>query len=60
MLVAVTNKLKMHNCSNVIEVVSFLAGGSPNLRSYYLVALPFSTCGLIASSGGEKSMDDHM
>lgn len=39
MLAAVTNN--MHDCSNMIEVVSFLAGESPNLRFFYLVALPF-------------------
>ena len=52
MLAAVTSN--MHDRSNMIEVVSFLAGEFPNLRFFYLVALPFLIHGLIASSGGEK------
>ena len=35
MVGAVTNKLKMHNHSDMIKVVSCLAGGSFNPRSFY-------------------------
>lgn len=60
MLAVVTKKLKMHDHSNMIKIVSFLAGRSLNLRFFYVVALPFTIHGLIASNGGEKNMDKHM
>lgn len=50
----------MHDHSNMIKIVSFLAGRSLNLRFFYVVALPFTIHGLIASNGGEKNMDKHM
>ena len=34
MLAAITEELKIHNKSNVIKVVSFLAGGSPDPTSF--------------------------